>query len=344
MKTKIILTFAICHLTFYMALAQDFHLSQYDAAPHYFNPALTGIYFGEKADYRIYSDYRSQWKALGYKPYSTFYAAYDMPYKLFGLGGYIVNNRNGMTGGFNTMNVMLSGSYKISNEVNTPHNLSVGVQMGILYRAFDPSKFTFDSQYSPDSPTGFDQNLSNGENFGKTSIAKFDANMGVFYKYKQSSWNVHPWGGLAVYHVTQPNQSLTGIQKDKLPMRWVFWGGADWKVNEQIHVTPMILYMNQAKAYEFNFGALGFYNFQDTKYNVIGGLNYRLKDAFIIQAGLQYEQHIFTISYDINTSYLNNYTNSRGGIEFSLILTGVKGKPLINPSFFRKGTSVFKAL
>ena len=88
--------------------AQDFHLSQYDATPHYFNPALTGIYFGEKIDYRIYSDYRTQWRSLGVKPFSTYYLAYDMPFKgIDGVGGYLIHNRNGK-GGLNTINFMPS--------------------------------------------------------------------------------------------------------------------------------------------------------------------------------------------------------------------------------------------
>ena len=87
------------------APAQDFHLSQPEAAPHYFTPALTGVYLDNKADYRMYSAFRSQWSAFGIKPYSTFYLAYDMPFKKdFGLGGYLLSNRNGK-GGINNFQV-----------------------------------------------------------------------------------------------------------------------------------------------------------------------------------------------------------------------------------------------
>src|ERR1017187_9181161 len=216
--------------------AQDFHLSQFDAAPQYFNPALTGIYFGAPADYRIYSDYRSQWGSLGVKPFSTYFLSYDMPYKQFGLGGYLIENRNG-TGGLNTINFMPSASYKITNEVNSPHNLSVGVQMGILYSSFNPNNFTYDNQYSPDNPSGFNSGLSSGETFNKTSLLKFDANMGVFYKYKKKEWKAHPWFGFSVYNVPQPNQSLTNL-KDRMPMRWVLHGGADYQISEEIKIIP----------------------------------------------------------------------------------------------------------
>ncbi|MBI4944761.1 MAG: PorP/SprF family type IX secretion system membrane protein [Bacteroidetes bacterium] len=337
MKKIIILSAIVFALPFWKdgdgLRAQDFHLSQFDAAPHYFNPAITGIYFGKVADYRIYSDYRSQWRSLGVKPFSTFFIAYDMPYKEYGLGGYLIQNRNG-PGGLNTINFMPSASYKITKEANSPHNLSVGAQMGILYKSFDPNNFTYDNQVAPEDPSGFNHNLLSGENFNKTSIVKFDANMGVFYKYKKPEWQAHPFFGYSVYHVTKPNQSLTGITKDRIPMRWVLQGGAEYKINEEINIRPTLLFMNQGRAHELNIGSIGFYHLKDTKYDVMGGLNYRVKDAFIIQAGMRYEQHIFRFSYDINTSSLNNYTHGKGAFEFSILLTGIKGKPMFNPPKF----------
>ena len=340
MKTKIFIIAVFCQVICLGGFSQDFHLTQYDVATQYFNPALTGNYFGDNVQYKIYSDYRSQWRSLGTKPYATFYLAGDMPYsnwgKDFGVGGYIIHNRNGR-GGLNTLNVMPSASYNITGKSNGPHALSVGLQMGILYKSYDPNSFTYDSQYNGNN--GFDQNMSSGETFSKTSLLKFDANMGVFYKFKKAEWKAQPWGGFSVFNVTRPNLSLTGIEKDKLPMRWAFRAGADYTLNDQITLHPMILYMNQAKAYEFNIGSLGFYKLKETKYEIIGGLNYRWKDAFIIQAGMRYDQHIFKISYDINTSYLNNYTNGRGGFEFGIVLSGISGKPLFNAKFLGGGGS-----
>lgn len=311
------------------AWTQDFHLSQIDAAPHYFNPALTGIYFDDsKADYRIYSDYRAQWRAFGIKPYSTFYSAYDMPFKdQFGLGGYLISNRNGK-GGINTIQVMPSGAYRITKDVNGEQLLSVGAQLGIVYKSFDPGRYTYEAQFDPDATTGFDQSIASGEHFSRTNSLKLDAAMGTFYKYKKTDWKAHPFLGYSVYHLTRPNESFTGFQKDKTPMRWVYELGADYKVNDQVSLRPMILYMAQAKAHELNIGATGQYLFKDTQYTLLGGLNYRSKDALIVQAGLKFEQHIFMFSYDINTSSLNNYTNSRGAFELSIKLTGIKGKTM----------------
>lgn len=343
MKMKInILVFALIFSAISIR-AQDFHLSQYDATPHYFNPGLTGVYFGDDANYRIYSDYRTQWRSLGVKPFATYYLAYDRPFKKqWGLGGYLIHNRNGR-GGLNTINFMPSGTYKIIRDKESPHNVSVGAQLGILYKSFDPNSFTYDAQFSVDDPDGFDQTIPSGEVWSKTSMLKLDANMGVFYKNTNSEWKVHPWGGFAYYHITKPNQSLTGTTKDKLPMRFVAEIGADYKINEELSATPMIMYMTQGKATELNIGAMGFYHIKDSKYDVLLGLNLRTKDAFIIQAGMKYEKHVVTFSYDINTSYLNNYTNGKGAFEVSLLLSGITGQPLFNAKF-KRGSSINKAL
>ena len=332
---KIILTQLFLLAMLARMAAQDFHLSQVNAAPHYYNPALTGIYFDEKADYRIYADYRSQWSAFGVKPYSTLYLGYDMPFKeQFGLGGCLVSNRNGK-GGLNTILFIPSGAYRIIKDESSEHQLAAGVQLGIMYTTVDPNRYTYEKQFSPDNPSVFDQSISSGENFNRTSMLKLDAAMGVFYKYKKSDWKAHPFFGYSVYHVTRPNQSFTGIEKNKLPMRWVYRLGADYKINDEINVTPAILYMLQAKAHDFTIGIDGSYLLKETDYTILGGLNYRNKDAFIIKLGMKYGQHVFAFSYDINTSYLNNYTNGRGAFEFSLILTGIKGKKLFKPSFSR---------
>lgn len=329
------------------ASAQDFHLSQYDAVIQYMNPAMTGMYQYEKGDYRISSDYRSQWKSLGVRPYSTAYLAYDMPFKKweknFGLGAYLINNRSGV-GHFNTLNFMVSAAYDVMNKSDGKHYLTTGLQLGILNKSFNPSTFTYDIQYSF-AAGGFDQTIANGEAFDKTNILRFDANYGIYYKYIEKGKKAHPFAGFSIQHVTRPNESFTGA-KSKLPMRFNFQTGCDVQVNEKLKLVPRFLYMNQARANEINIGLLAYYRVKDKEPevsfgNAIGtvkneggvdallGLDYRHKDAVIIHAGIKIDRHIFRFSYDINTSYLNRFSGGRGAWEFSLILVGEKGKSLL---------------
>ena len=130
---------AFCLMIVQIVNAQDYHLSQYDAAPQYMNPALTGMYFNVKGiDYRITSDYRSQWRSLVRKPFVTASIGYDQKYReRFGVGGYVINSKAG-TLGYYTFNAMLSAAYKIINNADNKHHLSVGLQMGLMQTARKP--------------------------------------------------------------------------------------------------------------------------------------------------------------------------------------------------------------
>ncbi len=314
-------------------MAQDFHVANYDMATQYLNPALSGMYMGEKGDYRIYSDYRAQWRALGIKPYTSAFFAYDIPYKKwdkdFGLGTYILNTRSGI-GKFNTFSFMLSGSYNITQKSEGKHFLLVGIQMGLFNKNFDPNSFTYDVQYSPSQGT-FDTNIPNEEYFPKTSIFKFDANAGVFYKYGERDKKVHPFGGFAFSHVNRANESFTSYTS-RLPLRFTLHAGCDVTINEKIRVTPLLRYVTEARAYEYDAGFVGYYKVTDIS-DVLLNFTYRYKDAVVIGVGIKQNQHIFRFSYDINTSYLNNYTGGRGAWEIALILTGIKGQQLFSPRF-----------
>lgn len=331
MRKKLIIPGLFIIMFSFNMKAQDFHLTQYDAFPLYLNPALTGNYLGEDADYKINAVYRSQWRSMVKKPFTTYGLSYDQPYKKFGVGAYLLNNRSGIAK-FNTLNFQVSGSYFITDQKNSPHLLNVGLQMGLFYKSFNPNNILFESQY--DNSTGsLNPDISSGENFERTSLVKFDANIGIFYKYKDDTKKYAPYLGFSVFHLSKPSESFSA-EKNKVPMRFIVDAGCDLKIDDKLKLTPTILYMNQAKASDLTIGVKGSYRIKDTKSDVLFGLDYRVKDALMLVVGIkQNEQHSFRISYDINTSYLHNYSGSRGAIEFSLILSGKKNKPLFSPKF-----------
>jgi len=342
MKTKLILL--IIATTTFGVKAQDYHVSHYDVASLYLNPALTGFYGTESADYRLYLDQRSQWRAIGVKPFLTSYVAYDKPatYKgrNFGLGGYLINN-NGGIGNFNTISLMLSGAYDILNSgvskklvtgrPNNKHLLTVGLQMGVFFRSTNPNNLSYDVQYAPSGGTIFDKNIPNNEVYSRENITRFDANYGIYYKLTDRTKKVHPFAGFSISHLTRPKESLTGAN-DRMPLKWIGHGGCDIKVNEDLDLTPRALYMLQAKAHELNVGLLAYYRISEKGSKIFGGIDYRIKDALIVNLGLKYDSYALRFSYDINTSYLKNYTNGRGAFEVSLIYSGEKGKPIFKQS------------
>lgn len=313
--------------------AQDFHLSQYDAANLYMNPATTGMFQGDPGRYRITSDYRAQWRSLGLKPFNTMYVSYDMPLMNYedkwGVGGFIVSN-HGSPGLFRTMQVMASGAYDIMN-TSTEHFLTAGVQMGIIYKTWNQAEYTFDEQY--DGSTGtFNPALEDGENFTKMNIVGFDAAIGIHYKYVARSEKYHPYGSFSIQHIPKPNESFTG-EKNRMPMRFNLLAACDYDINEEFMISPRFLYMNQAKAWEVNGGFLLYYKVKNSTLDAIAGCDYRHKDAIIAHIGFKQGNSVFRFSYDINIAGLNNYTNNRGAWEFSLILVGAKKQPLFRPIF-----------
>lgn len=331
MKTKLFILLIACLFFNTKSKAQDFHLTQYDAFSMYQNPALTANYLGEKWDYRMYSVCRTQWKTLPNKPYRTYGVGYDMPYKRFGLGCYLLNNRSGVLN-FNTLNFQLSGSYFITDPKTSPHLLNVGLQTGLFYKTYNyNTNMLFESQY--DNSTGeLNSNIASGEALQKSSRLNFDANLGVFYKYKESNVKYAPFIGFSIFHLNLPKENMAGTYS-KLPMRFNLQVGSDFIINKDWKVTPMILYMNQARAWECNIGALTYYKIKMEKNNtncdLIFGLNYRVKDAMLLQLGLRYENYNLRMSYDINTSYLKAYSKNRGGFELTLQVSGKKGQSLL---------------
>lgn len=332
MKKLIIIIF--CFTSMMQAKAQDFHLTQYDTYTMYMNPALTGNYLGESWDYKAYMIYRTQWRTLPTKPYRTYGVAYDMPYKRFGIGGYLLDNKSGAMN-FNTLNFQLSGSYFITDPQSSPHLLNVGVQAGLFYKTFNYNNLLFENQY--DNANGqLNSSLNNGESFQKQSRTNFDANMGVFYKYKSRAKKYSPYLGFSVFHLNMPNETF-GLTKNRLPMRFNVQAGSDFQIDKDWKLTPTVLYMNQAKASDLNIGFLLYYKIKvdkavsnKTNCNVVFGANLRVKDAFMLQAGIIYDNFNLRMSYDVNTSYLKAYSKSRGAFELSLQISGKKGQSILS--------------
>lgn len=329
----------LCILLFAkLSTAQDFHLSQYDANPLYLNPALTGLRLNEDWNYRFNLNYREQRSNSG-GSYKTVASGFDMPLdKRFSIGEFVINNK-GVNSGINTFNLMLSGAYKIIHSNpngNDRHNLSVGLQVGLLQRSLNNGNFVYDAQYSPSASNGFDANLPSEENFVRQSTFNFDMNMGVYYRFVDKNKKYSPFGGFSIYHLSQPNQAYTDINS-QTPMRFTLHGGCAYTINEEISILPQFMYMNQAKAHELNIGIMGFDKIRCTDYQPMLGLSWRVQNAVTAHLGLKYKTYTFRVSYDIYTYYLKQYGNR--GLELSFVFTPKKLKStpdliavlLINP-------------
>lgn len=332
---KILLITIVVLVSLQIVKSQDYHLSQYDVSPLLLNPAFTGLYDGE---FRAHIQHRSQWGSIIESPFKTENFSFDKPFKRFGAGIYILNNRAG-SGKFNFLDISLSGSYEVTIDPSEMQHLVFGTQIGMVQNSFDLEQLTFDNQYTSAFGGSFDQTIDNGETFDKTSVIRPDVNFGVHYmmqnRFNFFNYSVYktsepaPYGGFVIYHLTQPNLKF-GEFKNKLYRRYVAYAGAKIKLSTPLCIEPKVLYMRQVNNNEFQFSTSGYYYFKEYEAFLFSTLNFRPKDAFIFNLGIIYKEYRICAGYDLNTSQLKTITNGKGSFEISLTYTkfNTKSYPL----------------
>jgi type IX secretion system PorP/SprF family membrane protein len=318
----LIIGFSTCEI-----YAQDFHLSQYDAAPLNINPAMTGMYRG---NLRIHGHYRTQWSAIASKPFQTGLISVDMPVKKIAIGLQVANFRAGM-GNYNVFSPMLSVAYDAKLDKKNNHHVSFGVQAGGFQKSVNMNKLYFETQFSPMNGGGFDQGLSNQESFASNALFVPDVNAGIMYYYGKESARINPFIGAALLHINQPKESFFS-QQNRLPMHLIVHAGTKVNVTEKIQLLPKFFWMSQQKAREIT-GAIHLHYYLKTQdAYLIFGPTYRLSgtinkgnqiyptesDAAVIEGGLAWGKFTYRLSYDINTSTLRSASNGRGALELSV--------------------------
>lgn len=310
----------------FQTYAQDFHLSQYDAAALNANPGMTGVFKGE---YRIHGHYRNQWMAVATKPFTTGLISFDVNKGKWGYGGQIANFRAG-TGGYNVVSVLPSAAYKISFGERKLSFISVGVQVGFFQKSINSSALTFANQYvKTDGAGNFNTALSSNENFSGNGILNLDVTAGAMYYYADPMSMINPFGGITVYHINNPKESFLGASNNKLPLRTEGILGARFVISPTISIMPKVFFQYQKEAMELTYAAQAQFYLPNKDLFLLGGITYRNKDAAILEFGAKYAKFIGRISYDINTSDLNNVSRGRGGTEISL--TYIFSTPNPNP-------------
>jgi len=308
--------------------AQDFHLTHYDAAKIYLNPAMTGMFDGY---YRIHANYRNQWSAITANPFQTAALAFDMPVKRYGVGVQVMEDRAGL-GNFNVFQINFSGAYDLQCDKNNIHHVAFGLEAGVMQKSVDFGRLTFDDQYSMVDGGTFQQTLPNGETNRSESIYMLDVSAGALYYYAKEGSRINPFVGFSAFHLNQPTETFYGYS-NKLPIHYIIHSGARIGINERLQLQARFLYMFQTTAREMVVGCLANIFLPNSDSYLIVGPSYRsAKDAFIMEVGLKKGAFTYRMSYDVNTSTLKPATNNRGGIEFSVIYIAKRNTPVIAPN------------
>lgn len=308
---------------------QDIHYSQFNASPQNLNPAQTGLFDG---DWRFVGNFRTQWSVIPV-PYRTFSIASDTRLKTklendVPAAGLIINTDKSGDSKFTTTQIFASGSYIKKLNKDSTHFISVGIQPGVTTKSFNVAALTFDNQYSGDAYNG---SLPSGENFPKTRITYFDFGGGLAYLWRKNNRTLINVG-VSALHLNRPKQSFFNNDAIKLDVKTCVSGIAEFPVSAQLDLLPTVMYQRQGKFHETVVGLFGKYHLKPidgmTTAVSLGGF-YRMKDAFILVANMDYKNFNVGVSYDINTSKLVEATNHRGGFEISVIYIFKKVKPFI---------------
>ncbi len=312
--------------------AQDPHFSQFFASPLTLNPALTGKFDGTL---RVAGNYRNQWPAFN-NVYTTSTLSVDFAilknklpdFDTWGVGILALTDKAG--GGILTNNyVGLSTSYHKALDEDGFQQLGIGFQGTYGQKRLDNSKLYFEDQLTPFGFTGVTQDIFSSSNL---NINYLDVNAGIIYTGSTNDQN-NFYIGASMYHINRPKESFKGGNWN-IAARTTVSAGGYFPVSEQLTIHTSGIYQVQNKSSEVSLGgaiAASIDPESSSPSNVYIGSWYRVGDAIIPYLGLEFAGMRIGATYDINISDLKAGSQSRGGMEISLIYikrpVGYKGIP-----------------
>jgi len=275
-------------------IGQDIHFSQSHLSPINLNPAETGNY---NEDYRVHFNQRTQWRSITV-PYVTFSASFEAKWTQLNIPGLlsnaiIFNNDKAGDGNFGTNQVGLSTSYNLPITDST-----VIIALGIIpmwnQHSIDYSKFYFDNQYNGYM---FDPGIPVSENFVRQNMQYFDVHAGI----------------------NKPRKTFFKELEVNLDRKFNLYTSTNIALSKQTFLLPQFYWFQQKMLREIYLGALLHRKTQDFSFKgyYIGGW-FRLGDAAILSAGIDYRDVHIAISYDFNISPLVTASNGKGGLEIAI--------------------------
>jgi type IX secretion system PorP/SprF family membrane protein len=309
-----------CFRTF----AQDIHFSQFYEMPVLRNPALAGMFIG---DIRGTFAYRSQWNSIG-APYKTMAAGaeFKIPanedrWLRQNIGLQITRDVAGDSKLSKTQ-VMPALNFHIPFNIYNNSILSVGFMGGLVLHSFDRSALTFDDQFVNGTVTG-----SSSQKFDYSNRTYFNGGIGAVYNY--GGYDVSDtryYFGVSVTNLA-PNKKVKYFLDSMDLNRNIkigFNAGGALPTGDYTRLNFYADYFRQSGNALVQFGALFTYDLlqddldRDEKISLTGGVLYRMADAVVPVARLEYYNLQVGLSYDANVSRLVVAGRSKNVFELTL--------------------------
>ena len=322
MKTPLLTLLLIAGLVS-VSSAQDPNFSQFFASPLTLNPALTGKFDGI---FRVAGNYRNQWPSIN-NAFVTKTASADFHLlkgylshiDRWGVGVLFMNDQNG-NGALTTNQFSLSTAYHKGLDEDGYHQIGVGFQGSYTDKRLNVAILDFEDELTALGFTG-----TTSEIFPQSGlqVKYMDINAGVLYNGSTNGYN-NFYLGASMYHINRPKETFQGGQF-YLNARTTLQAGGRLPMNQFNAIHFSANYSFQANANNLMFGgayALNLNYDEENPVNVYLGSWARfnnVSDAIIPYIGLEFGDVHLGASYDVNISSLQPASNSRGGIEISLI-------------------------
>jgi type IX secretion system PorP/SprF family membrane protein len=237
----------------------------------------------------------------------------------FGMGFSVLSDQTG-TANLTTFSFSIPINYTIG--LDRRNKLSIGMSPGFIQQSSDRSSQTWENQW--------DGNIFNPatsvENGINDSYATMDLGAGVYFQHLLKTRSTL-YFGYAVNHLVRPKMAWDRINGDQMYMQMVIQGGADLVTrNKDLRIQPNLLFFKAGNTNSLTAGA----TFENTiregskitginKSNCVNyGVYYRHKDAIVATFGMKVGGFRFGVSFDANTSRLNQATSGIGGAEIYL--------------------------
>lgn len=311
-----------------LSTAQDIHFSQYYQSPLFVNPAYSGSANG----IRTVLNYKNQWASVT-SPFKTFAFAFDAnalkknwDRGYVGTGITFFSDKAGdIQLGTTSANLNVAvGLYTSDNS-----NVSLGLQGNFIQQSINTSNIKADAQYingAYDPSASIVDVLIPSQN-------SMDFSAGAQYTYGKSELSktkideFTASGGVAYYHITQPDQSFFGHYTEAITNKIVIHGTAHIGANfgKTTSFIPSFVSSIQGPSKELILGCLIRNQLkQDSRYTgfvkstaLLFGGHYRWADSFILSVLYENSGFGFGLSYDMNTSGLRSSSGGKGGFEIS---------------------------
>ena len=326
-------------LGFISGYGQDPYFSQFYAVPVHLNPALTGGYDGK---YRVSAIYRDQWRGPLEKAITNLGAAIDLKFDVSensndaaAVGLQFLSDR---AGSFNLSgnSIALSGAFHKTLDKNGTRVLSAGAQLITVQKNILYENIVFHDQFN--GVDAFDQPTF--EDLPENNFSYGDLAVGLNYAMRPKP-NTLIFAGASLHHVLEPEVSFykndddelqQAVSSSRLFRRYSVHGGIQFPTLSNFLLSPRLLIMKQGPHSAIQLGNNFIFESRKNNWKMHLGAWLRIvqdfDDAIQPEAlgflfGVNLENLLIGLSYDLNLRDLVNYQTGQGALELSISYFGL---------------------